>query len=84
LNFTSFLTAFLASSFLYSLHFLQVLLLGQCVEASLLFDGCPPLAAALAVGLEGARSFWWRPGGGLFAPGLPSPIGFAGLLGVTA
>ena len=53
-------------------------------EASLLFDGCPPLAAALAVGLEGARSFWWRPGGCLFAPGLPLPIGFAGLLGATA
>jgi hypothetical protein len=53
-------------------------------EASLLFAGCPPLAAALAVGLEGARSFWWRPGGCLFAPGLPLPIGFAGLLGATA
>ena len=53
-------------------------------EAALLFDGCPPLAAALAVGLEGARSFWWRPGGCLFAPGLPLPIGFAGLLGATA
>lgn len=55
----------------------QIELLG---EAALLFEDCPPLAAALALGLEGARSFWWRDGACLFAPGLPLPLGFAGLL----
>ena len=48
--------------------------------AGLLFAGCTPLAAALAIGLAGGHSLWWRPGGCLFVPLLPQPAGFARLL----
>ena len=50
----------------------------------LLLEGGSPLAAALAIGLEGGHSLWWRGGRCLLAPLLPQPAGFAGLLEASA
>jgi type VI secretion system protein ImpM len=63
-------------------------LLGEPPPA-LLFRGCTPFAAALAVALEGGHGFWWRPAlpgrapACLLAAGLPGPAALAALLGAA-